>query len=54
MHMLFTFPRAQQIWEKLGIGQTLTSILQSDRSGSVQLEQMILNLRTWYPTGYWI
>jgi hypothetical protein len=45
--MLFNCPRAKQIWATLGVGDKISDILQTDRSGSVLIEQMILHLGKW-------
>jgi hypothetical protein len=41
LHMLFNCPRAKQIWATLGVGDKISDILQTDRSGSVLIDQMI-------------
>jgi hypothetical protein len=46
-HALFNFPRAQKVWQTLGILETINDAL-TYRSGSLVPEHMILNLNHCY------
>ena len=40
-HMIFKCPRAQEIWNCLGLGDCIRAALTMDRSGSMVLEEMV-------------
>ena len=48
---LFSCAGAKQIWEKLGIWNIISDALNLDRSGSMIMEHLILNLGSWEPLG---
>lgn len=40
-HMMFTCPRAKEVWCQLGLWERLEGILNEDRSGSVLLQEIL-------------
>lgn len=40
-HMVFTCPRAREVWQKLGVWSKIEEVLHIDRSGSIILEEVI-------------
>jgi hypothetical protein len=44
MHTLFLCPRAQQVWTNLGLCNTINDCVNYDRSWSMCMEHIILNL----------
>ena len=45
-HLLFTCSRAKEIWQRLGVWRKLERVLESDRSGSVLVADLIKISRT--------